>query len=340
MSPRRLTRGLRKRQLASLNAFLLAAACGQVATSLGKCVAPDLPFGGDHCNPIKASGIFQPRENRMCPPVSAYLIERPKGLFPVDTSWARALSPNGELGKHAQVKSLGLLALYEVNQGQVPLGECVDERLAAMGIKTSDVDAVLLTHLDCDHANGIVQVKDAKRFVVAADEVRFASKVANRVRYNKDWWGMVELNEIEWNDDKGPFGKLYDPLGDGSIQLINIPGHADGLFAVKVINKKGKFVLLFSDGGNARKSWEEQITSGIAADKEKQKASLAWIREQSLDPMCVESLANHDPESIRTSLSCRRARVFKIPSASVRRRISTSPSTQPASRCRRGYANT
>ena len=38
-----------------------------------------------------------------------------------------------------------------------------------------------------------------------------------------------------------------------------------------------------------------QITSGIAADKAKQKASLAWIREQSLDPLCMESLANHDP---------------------------------------------
>ena len=40
------------------------------------------------------------------------------------------------------------------------------------------------------------------------------------------------------------------------------------------------------------------ITSGIAADKEAQKNSLAWIREQSLDLNCVESLANHDPDVI------------------------------------------
>ena len=260
------------------------------------CVSPDLPFGGDHCNPIKASGIFQPRENRLWLPVSAYLIEHPRGLFLVDTGWARAMSPNGKFDKKAQVKSLGSIVLYEVNQGQVPLGKCIDEQLAAMGIKTSDLDAVLLTHLDCDHANGLVQVKDAKRFLVAADEVRFAGKITNRVRYNKDWWSMVDLDAFEWNDDKGPFGKSYDLLGDGSIQLINIPGHADGLFAVKVIADGGRFVLLFSDGGYAAKSWQEQITSGIAADKEKQKASLAWIRAQSLDPMCVESLANHDPD--------------------------------------------
>ena len=78
--------------------------------------------------------------------------------------------------------------------------------------------------------------------------------------------------------------------------MINIPGHADGLFAVKVKNDEGKFVLLFSDGGYARKSWEEMITSGIAADKSMQKQSLQWIREQSLDSDCVESLANHDPD--------------------------------------------
>ncbi len=228
--------------------------------------------------------------------MSAYLIEYPKGLFLVDTGWARAMSPKGVFDKKAHVKSLVSLVLYEVNQGQVPLGACVDEQLAAMGIKTSDIDAVLLTHLDCDHANGIVQVKDAKRFVVAADEVRFASKVTNRVRYNKDWWSMVELDAIEWTRTEGPAGKSYDLLDDGSIRLINIPGHADGLFAVKAVADDGRFVLLFSDGGYARRSWEEQITSGIAADKEAQKKSLAWIREQSLDPLCVESLANHDPD--------------------------------------------
>ena len=260
------------------------------------CVAPDLPFGGDNSNAIKASGVFGKKEDRLWLPVSAYLIEHPKGKFLVDTGWAREMSPEGEFDKKAQIKSLGSLMLYEVNQGRIGLGECIDEKLLAMGIKDSDLDAVLLTHLDCDHANGLKQVKGAKKFLVAADEVRFATKLTNKVRYYKGWWEGIDLTEFEWNDTQGPVGKSYDLLGDGSIELINIPGHADGLFAVKVKNEEGKFVLLFSDGGYARKSWEEMITSGIAADKTLQKQSLAWIREQSLDPDCVESLANHDPD--------------------------------------------
>ena len=260
------------------------------------CVAPALPFGGEHCTPIKASGIFGRKADRLWLPVSSYLIEHPRGLFLVDTGWARAMSPDGVFDKRAQIASLGSYMLYKVNQGRVPLGACIDEQLARMGVRTADLDAVLLTHLDCDHANGLVQVKDAKRFVVAADELRFATKPTNRVRYNQRWWECVDLDPIAWNDDQGPFRRSHDLLGDGSIQLINIPGHADGLFAVKVTGADSRFVLLFSDGGYARKSWEQMITSGIAADKAAQKRSLAWIREQSLDPLCVESLANHDPD--------------------------------------------
>lgn len=260
------------------------------------CVAPDLLFGGDHSNAIKASGIFGKKEDRLWLPVSAYLIEHQKGKFLVDTGWGRDMSPKGEFDKKAQIKSLGSLLLYEVNQGRIGLGECIDEQLLKIGIKDSDIDAVLLTHLDCDHANGLKQVKNAKKFLVSADEVKFANKFTNKVRYYKGWWEGINLTEFEWNDTQGPVGKSYDLLSDGSIELINIPGHADGLFAVKVKNDEGKFVLLFSDGGYARKSWEEMITSGIAADKIKQKESLAWIREQSLDKNCIESLANHDPD--------------------------------------------
>ncbi|MBE6165742.1 MAG: N-acyl homoserine lactonase family protein [Streptococcus gallolyticus] len=260
------------------------------------CVAPELPFGGDDCSAIKASGLFGKKENRIWLPVSAYLIEHPKGTFLVDTGWSRDMSPNGVFDKKAQIKSLNSRLLYKINQGKIGLGQCIDEQLLTRGIKVSDLDAVLLTHLDCDHANGLKQVKDAKKFLVSADEVAFAQKLSNKVRYHNSWWDGVNLTAFEWNDNQGPFEKSYDLLGDGSIELINIPGHADGLFAVKVKNDDGKFVLLFSDGGYATKSWQQMITSGIAADREKQRQSLAWIREQSLNPNCIESLANHDPE--------------------------------------------
>lgn len=261
------------------------------------CVSPDLPFGGEHCNLVKASGIFGKREERLWLPVSVYLIEHPKAKILVDCGWNRDMSPNGTFDKSAQIKSLGSRLLYLVNQGRIEKGEAIDEQLNKLGLKASDLDYVLLTHLDCDHANGLSLVKDAKKILVSSDEVVCAKK-HSLVRYKSKWWKGVNLTEFKWNDTEGPVEKSYDLFGDGSIELINIPGHADGLFAVKIKNEQGKYVLLFSDGGYAEKSWKKMITSGISLDKKNQKKSLEWIREQSMDKNCLESLANHDPDVI------------------------------------------
>lgn len=260
-------------------------------------VSPYLPFGGDHCSTLKASGLTTPKSQWLWLPVSAYLIEHPKGLILVDTGWHREMSPDGVYDRKAQIKSLGSLQLYLVNQGRIAKGQAIDEQLVKMGLRPSDIDYVLLTHLDCDHANGLRLVKQAKHILVSRDEMEGSRKgLTERIRFNKRWWKGVNLDLFDWNGTEGPVGKSFDLFGDGSIVLVNIPGHSAGLCAVKVKNADGQFVLLFSDGGYARKSWEQMITSGVCQDKKLQRRSLQWIREQSLLPDCIESLANHDPD--------------------------------------------
>lgn len=262
---------------------------GKVRTS------PYLPYGNG-CGIIKASGITTPKSKWLWMPVSVYLIEHPKGFVLVDTGWNMSMSPNGEYDKKAQIDSLGSFVLYNINQGFVESGAAVNEQLNAMGIKPRDLNYVLLTHLDCDHANGLSLVKDAKNILVSNDEFKMLNKKSPiiKIRFQNKWWSDTKIKGFEYNDTEGPFGKSYDLFGDGSIKMINIPGHSDGLCAVKVKNLDGKFVLLFSDGGYGEKSWRNMITSGITMDKEKQYKSLQWIREQSLDKNCIESLANHD----------------------------------------------
>lgn len=261
------------------------------------CVAPGLPFGGEGGSIFQAAGIGVRQEDRLWLPVSAYLVEHPKGLMLVDTGWHRDMSPDGVFDRKAQIESLGSPLLYKVNQGVLPHGEAIDEQLAQMGIAPSDLDYVLLTHLDCDHANGLKLVTDAKRILASRDEIDSVKNgLEARIRYQSRWWDGTKIEYFDWNDNQGPFQKSYDLFGDGSVECVAIPGHADGLFAVKVTGADGRFVLLFSDGGYAERSWRDMVLSGIANNREQQKKSLRWIREQSLDPLCVESLANHDPD--------------------------------------------
>ncbi len=257
------------------------------------CVSPYLPFGGENCNQLQAAGFTTLPKNRLWLPVYVYYIEHPKGKILVDTGWDRAMSPDGTFDVWAQIKSLGSFPLFLVNQGVLPKGAAVDEQLSQLGVKPSDLDYVLLTHLDCDHANGLPLVKDAKHILASKDELQCAKNNA-AVRYKSKWWRNTKLQAFEWNDTQGPVGKSYDLFGDGSVQLVNIPGHADGLFAVKVKADDGKYVLLYADGGYSSKSWKDMVLSGIALDHTLQKKSLNWIREQSLDKNCVESLATHD----------------------------------------------
>ena len=94
------------------------------------CVAPELPFGGERCSTLKASGVFAKKSAQLWLPVSAYLIECPHGKLLFDCGWHRDMSPGGVFDKRAQIKSLGSLPLYITNQGVVEKGAAIDERLA------------------------------------------------------------------------------------------------------------------------------------------------------------------------------------------------------------------
>ena len=262
--------------------------CGEV------CVSPYLPYGGENCNLIKAAGLTTKKQERLWLPVSAYLIEHPRGKILVDTGWHREVSPNGVYDKRAQIRHMGRI-LYHVNQGKIAEGQAVHEQLARMNIRPQELDYVLLTHLDCDHASGVKQVKDARHILVAEDEVRCAKK--HWYRYAASMWKGVNLTQFRFEDSGiGPVGKSYDLFDDGSVQLVSIPGHADGQFAVLIQNTEGKFVLLFADGGYSGKSWQEMIRPGISLDPKKQMRSLAWIRDMSMSEDCIESIANHAVE--------------------------------------------
>lgn len=187
-------------------------------------------------------------------PVSAYY-DHPKGKILVDTGWHRRMSSEGKLDVKSQIKDLGYM-LYRLNQGVVSVGKAVDEQLAAMGVETSELDYVVLTHLDCDYACGVEQVRDAKKILVSEEEYVSDRKFSliNVVRFKKRWWENVDLTFFPCNRSEGPFKKSYDLFGDGSIQLINIPGHTDGLCAIKVTGQDGRFLLTASDGAYGSKS--------------------------------------------------------------------------------------
>lgn len=93
---------------------------------------------------------------------------------------------------------------FILNQAKLPEGQAIDEQLAKLGIKISDIDYVLLSHLHTDHSSGLKLVKDAKKILVSDLEVEDTKKYP--IRYAARMWDEVpSTNCIESlaNHDKG-----------------------------------------------------------------------------------------------------------------------------------------
>ena len=262
--------------------------CGRVR------VSPSLPFGDG--NIIKASGLFLPKKDKIWLPVTCVYIEHPKTKILVDTGWNRMMSPAGVLDNKAQATQLGRM-LVRVSEGYVEKGMTASEQLARMGVRPEDLDFVVLSHLDCDHVGGLRELVGAKHIMTSEDEIASASSwLESHTRYTPSLWKDTGITGFQYSkSDMGPVGESYDMLGDGTVQLVHIPGQSKGLFATLVSNN-GKRAMYFSDGGYATRSWKELILPGICEDKKAAQKSLEWIKTVSESPDCIDSFACHDPE--------------------------------------------
>lgn len=243
-----------------------------------------LPFHGEYRNPLAFTGLFRSEKNQVILPVSSYLIEHPHGLILIDTGW-------NKLVRQSNWKELG--PQVQINTGYLPMGWSVDERLAALGYKPSDIDYLLLSHLHCDHVSGLKQVKDAKNILVSEPELKIANKLP--MVYLPHEWKGVNLQTYQYDHtDIGPYNESFDLFGDGSIVQVHTPGHASGMSATRIQGSDGKFVLLAADTGYSSMSWEKMLTPGICTSRKKAITSLGWVREQAHKANCIAAIANHD----------------------------------------------
>jgi glyoxylase-like metal-dependent hydrolase (beta-lactamase superfamily II) len=172
----------------------------------------------------------------------------------------------------------------------------VDEQLRSMGIRQEDIDAVLITHLDPDHVSGLRSVSRAKRIVIPEDEAYWSVRTKYRIRQPEQLWDVEGAERVFFRGHLlGPMNKAIDITGDGSIMMVNMPGHTDGLCGVIVRNKE-RYVLLASDAAVSPRSWEKMEAPGFAADPALQFKTLRWVAKEANDTACAAVLCSHDKE--------------------------------------------
>lgn len=215
-------------------------------------------------------------------PISSYFVEHPRGYVVIDAGWHEEIrtNPNEHLGEE----------LCAFIRFRLPTGSSIREQLAAKHISPSEIDTVVISHLDVDHISGLQLLSGAKRFLVSQLE----------------WQNHADASKAKWINDlpietfsleeipHGPFQRGKDLFGDGLIYLVHTPGHTAGHLSVLIRVQKG-WVLLASDVGYAERSWQELILPGFTVDDKQAMQSLQWVQQFSQRNDCILSIANHDP---------------------------------------------
>ena len=283
----------------------------------GVIVDRTLPYHRPEDPPLSWAHVLRGRGDLVTAPVSAYLIENSRGLTLIDTGWHPV--NRRRLGQIANLRHQ-----YPVNKAELPDGRAIDEQLEERGIRPRDLDLVLMSHLHCDHADGLRLVREAPRILVSRPEAEGVR--LHRATYLPHEWNGVDLQTFCWNTRVGPYGAGYDVFGDGSLVMVAVPGHSRGLCATVVRGRQvddtamrapdlvegldaadgasgalgsadpRAFYLLASDVGYGRPSFDEGLRPSVVVDASQAERSLAWARRVEHDPRCLGLIANHDPE--------------------------------------------
>ena len=233
-------------------------------------------------NPLAVTGFLRGKKKKIILPVSCYLIEHPKGRILIDTGWDSKYSSEKP---NAFLNSISRPILEE--------GESIDCKLKRLGLTPADIDYTFFSHMDFDHTSGLRLVSDAKHIMAAKEEIADSRKYF--FRYVKSTWEFTSIEPFEYEQTGiGPVGRSYDVFRDGSVILVNTPGHSHGLFSAK-ISAGDQYVVLAGDTVYTQKSIREKIIPGFTVNTELAKKSIGWICECADDNNCLMVAANHDP---------------------------------------------
>ncbi|MCR9205342.1 MAG: MBL fold metallo-hydrolase [Halobacteriovoraceae bacterium] len=146
----------------------------------------------------------------------------------------------------------------------------VSSKLKEMGIGSSDISHVILSHFHADHIGGLKEFGSSK-YIYTSSSYSGLKNLTGVSALKKGFLPDLIPLEFEQNSialtsknlDSSSFlnnyfSKVYDVFGDGSIMGVEIPGHAKGQLGLYFETEEQK-VFLIADACYLSKTYEELI---------------------------------------------------------------------------------
>ena len=214
-------------------------------------------------------------------PVPFYLLRHPLGDVLVDggNPLAVARDPRAHWGALADI--------FEVHMSE---GQHCAVQLRGLGVAPASVRYVVQTHLHIDHTGALGHFPDAT-VVVHARELEAAREAESPTAtgYVREDFDRPELR---WQPVEGEM----DLFEDGSIRLIETPGHSAGHMSLLVDLGETGPVMLTADAADNLAQWEGRAHPRALFSREEANQALETLRgiARELDPLIV---FGHDAEN-------------------------------------------
>jgi glyoxylase-like metal-dependent hydrolase (beta-lactamase superfamily II) len=226
--------------------------------------------------------------------MGAFLVEHQQARFLVDPALCA--------GVHDRVlPGLPFLVGMLVAPDKPVLG--LADTLAARELSGADVDFALATHLHWDHVSGLLELPDSVELRIPAAEYEWAMNgpIAPygvvRAPLRDRAVGNLELD--------GPpvltFSRSHDLFGDGTVLLVDLPGHTPGSIGVLLAVDDGTKVLLAGDSVwntlQIKLIREKAPMPGQLFDADRD-AAFETIQRLHALPADIEVIASHDFDAV------------------------------------------
>ncbi len=217
-------------------------------------------------------------------PVPFYLIRHDDGDVLIDggNPLAVARDPRAHWGALADV--------FEVHMAQDE--HCVAQ-LERIGVEPQSIRFVAQTHLHIDHTGALGHFPDAT-VVVHARELEAARAAESPVST-----GYVRADfdrpELRWK----PFEGDLDLFGDGTVRLIETPGHSAGHVSLLLDLEQTGRVLLTADAADNRDQWQGRARPRALHSREEAARSIERLRALAGETGALVVLGHDSEDSSR-----------------------------------------